>query len=63
MRDLEQRYDVVLPEDFRAYLLTAAPAEDHWDEEGGIWWSPARIRTIPKEYARPLENPAIAAWA
>jgi hypothetical protein len=26
VRDLEQRYDVVLPEDFRAYLLTAAPA-------------------------------------
>lgn len=61
--DLEQRYGVVLPEDFRAYLLTIAPAEDHWDQEDGIWWSPKRIRNIPQEYAHPLENPAIAARA
>jgi hypothetical protein len=62
-RDLKQRYGVVLPEDFRAYLLTMAPAADYWDEGGGIWWPPERIRNIPEEFRHPLGNPEIAAAA
>jgi len=31
VRDLERRYGIVLPEDFRAYLLSVGPEEDHWD--------------------------------
>lgn len=36
VEDIERRYDVTLPEDFRTYLLTTAPAELCWcDNEMG----------------------------
>lgn len=60
---LERRYGIVLPADFRAYLLHVAPQDDHWDDGDVIWWSPSRIRNIPEEYAHPLENRAVAAKA
>lgn len=63
VRDLEQRYGITLPEDFRAYLLNVAPEEEHWDDGDAIWWQPSRIRNIPEEYEHPLGNPAVAARA
>ncbi|MBN8810126.1 MULTISPECIES: hypothetical protein [unclassified Sphingomonas] len=60
---LERRYGIVLPADFRAYLLYVAPKEDHWDDGDAIWWPPTRIRNIPEEYAHALDNPAVAAKA
>jgi hypothetical protein len=41
---------VTLPEDFRAYLLQAAPAKQFWDDGDINWWPPARIANIPDEY-------------
>ena len=43
VRALEQRYNVSLPEDFRAYLRTACPAAECWDAEGTAWWSLALL--------------------
>ena len=36
--DLEGRYDVVLPPDFREYLLTLCPDGESTDEEFTEWW-------------------------
>lgn len=58
--ELESRYRLTLPDDFRAYLGHAAPAEDFWDDNDVIWWSPGRIRNIPDEYEHDLADPAIA---
>ncbi len=63
VRDLEQRYGIVLPKDFRTYLLTTAPARDYWDEGDATWWSPERVRNIPDEYEHSLKNGVIAAQA
>lgn len=63
VRDLEQRYDIVLPEDFRVYLLTTAPAEDYWDDSDGIWGAPENIRSIAEEYVHAVREPRIAARA
>lgn len=63
VRDLERRYDLVLPEDFRDYLLQVAPREIHWDPELTIWWPPGEIKNIPDEYTHPIRNPRIAAKA
>jgi len=60
VRALEQRYNVSLPEDFRAYLRTACPAAECWDAEGTAWWSLDRIKNIPDEYAHQIKNPDIA---
>ena len=62
-RELEQRYNVVLPDDFRAYVATTAPKEDFWDDENGTWWAPNRIKNIPEEYESAIPEPAIAAKA
>jgi hypothetical protein len=51
VRDIESRYGLSLPEDFRTYLLETAPAEDLWDSEGVTWWSADRIKNMPDEYA------------
>lgn len=61
VRVIEQRYGIVLPEDFRAYLLSVAPAEDYWDDNDGIWWAPKNIRSIAEEYAYAVRDPGIAA--
>lgn len=47
--DLERRCDVALPDSFRTYLSTLAPAEENWDAEMGNWWPIERIRTVPQE--------------
>lgn len=61
--NLEQYYGLTLPDDFKSYLLHAAPSEDIWDDEGGIWWSVARVKNIPDEYDHELGNPRLASNA
>ena len=48
IQDIERRYGVTLPEDFRLYLLHAAPSDDFWDNGDAIWWSPERLKNIPE---------------
>ena len=51
---LERRLDLALPDDFRAYLLAAAPESDADDPNDICWWSLDRIRSVPEELdARP----------
>lgn len=47
---LERRYDLTIPEDFRAYLHHSSPKTDNWDEEMGNWWPVSRILNVPDEY-------------
>lgn len=60
---LERRYGVRLPDDFKAYLLAQAPAEESCDDWDYIWWPVHRIRNIPDEYEHPVDNAAVAAEA
>lgn len=60
---LESRYGVRLPEEFRAYVLEAAPSEEGIDAAGTMWWPPSRIRSIPDEFQGEIDNPVIAAEA
>jgi hypothetical protein len=48
--DLEARYDIKLPPDFRTYLSESSPVRHNWDEEMGNWWPFSRIKNIPDEY-------------
>ena len=60
IREIEQRYAVTLPEDFRAYLLEAAPMQDYYDDRDISWWAPAKIRNIPEEYPHPISDLHVA---
>ena len=57
---LEERYGVVLPQDFRAYLAEVAPAADYWDREDVIWWEPRRIQNVDDEYEHRIKNEMVA---
>ena len=46
---LEERYSLQLPEDFRAYLIYAAPSITFMDDIGTQWWAPSEIKTISDE--------------
>jgi hypothetical protein len=46
---LEQRCGVQLPQDFRDYLLAAAPAAENMDAEGTKWWPLDQIKSVPEE--------------
>lgn len=46
---LEGRYQVHLPEDFAAYVVTASPHEDWMDDFGMIWWGAERIKSLRDE--------------
>lgn len=46
---LEGRYSLRLPEDFRSYLLYAAPATIWMDDIGTQWWAAKEIKSIPDE--------------
>lgn len=46
---LEERYSIHLPEDFRAYLLHAAPRTTFMDDIGTQWWAPTDIKSISDE--------------
>src|SRR5688572_24926867 len=59
VQEIEQRYKVALPDDFRVYVASVAPKDDFWDAEGGIWWSPMRIKNIPDEYKHSVADAAI----
>ena len=47
IRELERRYTVSLPEDFKAYLSASSPVDELWDSESTAWWHFDRIRNIP----------------
>jgi hypothetical protein len=63
VREIEQRYGVELPEDFRTYLLQSAPQDFFVDAQNMEWWAPGKIKNIPDEYEHPLRNSVIAARA
>jgi hypothetical protein len=46
---LEDRYSIRLPEDFRSYLLTAAPRTTYMDDIGTQWWAAGEIKSIADE--------------
>lgn len=46
---LEERYSLTLPEDFRAYLLHAAPSATFMDDIGTQWWAAHEIKSISDE--------------
>ncbi|ESQ73598.1 hypothetical protein ABAC402_18415 [Asticcacaulis sp. AC402] len=51
---LESRYRIQLPDDFRAYLLEAAPDKDWWhDQYYFVLWAPERIKSISDECGEP----------
>lgn len=55
---LERRYGVLLPEDFRTYLLEALPAcGGNMDDAMTTWWEIDLIKNIPDEYANSQYGP------
>lgn len=48
---LEEKYDIILPQDFRQYLLKSCPEPDcdDMDDNGVCWWPLNRIKNIPDE--------------
>ncbi|HEV7691602.1 MAG TPA: SMI1/KNR4 family protein [Hyphomonadaceae bacterium] len=55
---LERRYGVVLPDDFRTYLLEAMPAcGGNMDDAHTIWWEAELIKSIPDEHANSQYGP------
>jgi len=60
---LARRTGLVLPADFKRYLLKLAPGSENFDDELTHWWSLPRIRTIPEEYEHAIKNPDIAGAA
>lgn len=47
---LEARYGIVLPDDFREYILTLCPADDELDDDLGTWWGLNGICNLPEGY-------------
>jgi len=47
--ELEQRYGISIPEEFRFYLLTTAPSGYYMDDIGTAWWTLDDIKNIPDE--------------
>lgn len=56
VRDIESRYGLSLPEDFRNYLLETAPAEDLSDRAGMAWWPLDRVTSVAEQCNRPVEG-------
>jgi hypothetical protein len=64
VRALEISYAVSLPEDFREYLLHAAPEHERiWDDGDVLWWPITDIKNVPDEYEHGLEGLISAAHA
>jgi len=60
---LQDQYGVLLPIDFKEYILTACPAEDFWDAEHTVWWHFGRIKNVPEEYPHEIRSVTIAEQA
>jgi hypothetical protein len=60
--DLEVRYNLALPDDFRQYLRLSSPVGEVMDDRMGTWWEFNRIKNIADEYPHELD-PTIAAHA
>jgi hypothetical protein len=60
--ELENRYSLILPDDFRDYLRFSSPAGDTWDARMCTWWDFKRIKNIPDEYSYE-PGPAVAGEA
>jgi hypothetical protein len=52
--ELERRYNISLPDDFRQYLRLSSPIGDAMDNELVTWWGIDQIKNIPEEYPREL---------
>lgn len=63
LAQLERRYGIELPKDFRAYLLHAAPADDQVDSNSTEWWSLNRIGSITDICEHELTSSEIASNA
>lgn len=66
VKALEQRYGLRLPEEFRDYLLHAAPGAPYMDDDLIQWWSIAEVKNVPDECGKTPPgqiNPAIEAEA
>jgi hypothetical protein len=57
--DLEAKYQLRLPDDFREYLRYSCPTTDQYDVEGTTWWPLSRIKTINEEYEHKITDPNI----
>lgn len=63
IQEIERRYHVTLPKDFRSYLLEIAPRDHFTDDEMVTWWSPSKIKNIPDKISSRICNPVVAAEA
>jgi hypothetical protein len=57
LAQLEKRYGITLPHDFRQYLAECVPVSENWDAEDGNWWPIARIRSLSDEYNHTVTAP------
>src|SRR5688572_33422852 len=48
-QELERRYDLDLPDEFRAYVIEGLPRADWMHESGIIWWAPERLKSLKDE--------------
>jgi hypothetical protein len=60
VQEIEKRYGLSLPEDFKLYLLHAAPEGEFFDENLITWWTPQRIKNISDELEHYDDEPRIA---
>ncbi|OAN97510.1 hypothetical protein A8B75_03890 [Sphingomonadales bacterium EhC05] len=62
VENLEKRYSISIPLDFKEYLLKAVPGSgtDLMDNDYFDWWPIDRIKNIPDEYEHEINNPEIA---
>lgn len=49
IKALEDRYSIHLPQDFRSYLLNAAPRTRYMDDIGTQWWAAGEIQSVADE--------------
>ena len=64
VENLERRYGISLPADFREYLLHACPAAEWFETDSfNSWWEFGRIKNLPEEYQYDLKNPEVASEA
>jgi hypothetical protein len=61
--ELETRYGINFPADFREYLLEICPTDFQMDHNWTQWWSLSQIKSIPESYRHRLTDAEIAANA